>query len=38
MANNAAMNIDEHMSLWYGWAQNHKVVLLDLEEGYFLIF
>ena len=41
MANNAAMNIAEHMSLWYF---EHpldiypKVILLGLEVGCFLIF
>ena len=41
MTNNAAMNIVEHMSLWYNGTPlgiYPKVVLLGLEEGCFLIF
>ena len=42
MTNNTAMNIVEHMSLWYDCGIYldiyPKVVLQDLEEGCFLIF
>ena len=39
--NNVAMNIVEHMSLWYDWASFGyipKLVLLGLEEGFYFIF